>query len=271
MGSNEKSEDDRYLKILMKPIMVCAKYKPMFGQKHKGGMDLAAFREMYQADPFYAWMGLDSPLMYAAHKAAGGMTSVYRQIGMGGQRLLQQVLQDNLGLDEKQVLWSYTVPTRESAKTKTLSLDGRIDLSHVKGAAPKRRVTDWLDLAKVSVKLPQTAQDLKGAVFEVRQGYKSKDSKRQHGDLDNIASAYLYDYLPVVLLLSTQIDSDVAERYTQRRCLLLRGTESGKSTDSTYVFCKDVVGYDLAGFFKRNSKEIRAQLDTILKSLLTAE
>jgi hypothetical protein len=34
---------------------------------------------MYGADPFCSWVGLDSPLMYAAHKAAGGMTSVYRQ------------------------------------------------------------------------------------------------------------------------------------------------------------------------------------------------
>ena len=74
-----------------------------------------------------------------------------------------------------------------------------------------------------------------------------------------------------MLLLSTQIDGDVAERYTQRRCLLLKGTESGMSVESTYVFCRDVVGYDLAGFFKRNSKEIRSQLNVILKALLTAE
>ena len=271
MGESEKTRDERYLKILMKPITVCAKYRPMFGQGRKGGMALEEFREMYQADPFYAWMGLDSPLMYAAHKAAGGMTSVYRQIGMGGQRVFQQVLQDNLTLDAKQVLWSYTVPTREKAKTKTLSLDGRIDLSHVADKTVKKRVTAWIEAAKDYVELPETAPELEGAVFEVRQGYKSKDSKRQHGDLDNIASAYLYNYLPVVLLLSTQIDGDVAERYTQRRCLLLKGTESGRSVESTYVFCREVVGYDLAGFFKRNSKEIRSQLNVILKALLTAE
>jgi len=31
---------------------------------------------MYRSDPFYNWVGLDNPLMYAAHKAAGGMTSI---------------------------------------------------------------------------------------------------------------------------------------------------------------------------------------------------
>lgn len=270
MNENEKSRDDRYLKILMKPILQCSQYRPMFGQGRKGGMTVEEFREMYQADPFYAWMGLDSPLMYAAHKAAGGMTSVYRQIGMGGQRVFQQVLQDCLALKTDQVQWSYTVPSKGKAKTKRLSLDGRIDISHVTNADAKKRVKKWLDAAKEYVELPEeTASEIEGSVFEVRQGYKSKDSKRQNGDIDNIASAYLYNYLPVVLLLSTQIDSDVAERYTQNRCLLLKGMESGMSVESTYVFCRDVVGYDLAGFFKRNTKGIKAQLNVILESLLT--
>jgi hypothetical protein len=40
---------------------------------------------MYGADPFYHWVGLDSQLMYAAHKVAGGMTSIYRHLGIGCQ------------------------------------------------------------------------------------------------------------------------------------------------------------------------------------------
>lgn len=76
----EEAREQRYLKILLDPLRASSRYKPMFGMGRKGGLSLEQFRVMYRADPFYAWMGLDSPLMYAAHKAAGGMTSIYRQI-----------------------------------------------------------------------------------------------------------------------------------------------------------------------------------------------
>lgn len=75
-----KHTDSEYLQILLDAIRVCAHYKPKFGQGAKGdGLTLQQFRELYQADVFYSWFGLDNPMMYAAHKAAGGMTSVYRQ------------------------------------------------------------------------------------------------------------------------------------------------------------------------------------------------
>ncbi len=76
--------DKKYLKIVLDPIRVSAEYKPKFGQGSKGGgLSLKKFQSLYQSDPFYCWFGLDNPLMYTAHKAAGGMTSVYRQIGIG--------------------------------------------------------------------------------------------------------------------------------------------------------------------------------------------
>lgn len=39
-----------------------------------GGSDevnLERFTALYGADPLYHWVGLDSPLMFAAHNAAG--------------------------------------------------------------------------------------------------------------------------------------------------------------------------------------------------------
>lgn len=109
---------------------------------------------------------------------------------------------------------------------------------------------------------------LKGCVIEVRQGYKSKDSKRQQADLANASAAYAATYLPVLLLLSTQIDEDVAERYRSARWLILRGTTSGPATDSTYAFCREVLGYDLAGFFERNSGQLKAEVEAVLVALL---
>ena len=265
-----RNADEKYFNLLMEPLRVCAKYKPMFGQGRNGGMNLAQFQQMYRADPFYNWMGLDSPLMYAAHKAAGGMTSIYRQIGIGCQWIFQAMLRDNLALDEVQVNWSYNVP-KADGEERTLSLDGRIDLEHVHDPAGKKRVATWLADAMARAEVPKESRDkIKGAVFEVRQGYKSKDSKRQNADIANASNAYAHLYVPVVLLLSTQIDSGIADRYALARWLLLIGSTSGKATESTYTFCRDVVGYDLAAFFERNSGRIKAELEAILQKLLEA-
>lgn len=64
---------------------------------------------------------------------------------------------------------------------------------------------------------------LKGAVFEVRQGYKSKDSKRQNADIANAATAYTKGYLPCAVILSTQIDSDILLRYRSEKWAVVTG------------------------------------------------
>jgi hypothetical protein len=40
---------------------------------------------------------------------------------------------------------------------------------------------------------------------------------------------------------------------------------------STYDFMRDVVGYDLAAFFERNSTVLRTEIDAVLKALLAPE
>ena len=74
-------------------------------------MDLDKFKATYGSDPFYSWIGLDLPLIYAAHKAAGGITSIYRQIGIGTERLFRVILRDSLGLSAEQATWEYQLPT----------------------------------------------------------------------------------------------------------------------------------------------------------------
>jgi hypothetical protein len=262
----DKSHDQQYLKIVIDPIRVCMNYKPKFGQGATG-LTMEQFQEMHQRDPFYAWFGLDSPLLYAAHKAAGGMTSIYRQIGMGCQRLIQQMFVDYLGITNAEAVWSYQV-TKTAGKPQTLSLDGRIPTDSVKGAR-QEIVRAWLADACTDVGVSvDIGRVLRGAVFEVRQGYKSKDSKRQNADIANAAAAYAAGYLPVVLLLSTQIDTDVVERYRGAKWLVLRGSITGDVVNSTYEFSRDVVGYDLASFFRRHSDTLKHEVEAVLQALL---
>lgn len=265
----QRAHDEEYFDLLAGALRVCAKYKPMFGQGRSGGMNIDQFRRMYGADPFYSWMGLDSPMMYAAHKAAGGMTSIYRQIGIGGQWVFNRVLRDTLGLTPEEASWTYKVPSTEG-KTRRLSLDARIDLSDVAAKAKRERVRIWLKEALRRLKIDPASPSApkKGAVFEVRQGYKSKDSKRQNADIANAAHAYVEGYMPVVVLLSTQIDGDVATRYIEARWLMLTGLKEKTEIEGTYSFCRNILGYDLAGFFERNSKRFKAELEAVLTVLL---
>ncbi len=265
--------DAKYLELVLEPIRVCAHYKPKFGQGTKGGgLTLAQFQTLYQGDAFYSWFGLDNPMMYAAHKAAGGMTSVYRQIGIGCEKLFRTVLQDSLGLSTTDVTWSYTVPL-PNGKTRTLYLDGRVPLSKITDKAKRNRFMGWMkDSADALGVDPKVFATLSGAVFEVRQGYKSKDSKRQNADIANAATAYTKAYLPCAAILSAQIDSDILLRYRSEKWAVVTGIEGAKNPlISTYDFMHDIVGYDLAAFFKRNSKTLRIEIDNVLKALLAPE
>ncbi len=107
-------------------------------------------------------------------------------------------------------------------------------------------------------------------VFEIRQGYKSKDSKRQNGDIDNIAVAWSQGYLPVFAIFSGQIDSDLVLRYKNSRGGVIVGSLAGSAYESLFVFCKKILDYDLEGFFCRNTSFIKKEMYSTLEVLLNA-
>jgi len=260
--------DAEYLRLILDALEVCSAYRPKFGKRIAAGFTLEGFRALYRDDPFYTWFGLDSPLLYAAHRAAGGITSVYRQIGTGCERLFRQLLQDTLELEPSEVTWAYEVPGVRG-RARTLSLDARISVDAIRDAGRRAAIEDWLARASRTLQVAAAAASaLRGIVFEVRQGYKSKDAKRQDADIGNAAHAYANAYLPVVALFSTQIDADIEERYARAQWLILKGSLGGTSLDSTYVFCREVLGYDLAGFFERNSHSIKSQVEAVMEALL---
>lgn len=275
---------------MLAPLRECAKYRPAFGKGKvrskveteiddegngeatskpiEEGVTLEQFRVLYGADLLYHWVGLDSDLMYAAHKAAGGMTSIYRQLGVGCERLLRGIVKDAFALDDEQLKWSYNYE-KEPGKTATHTLDLRIELEALRAPEHKDRVLAWLLQCGNSLKLMQERTDeLRGVVMEIRQGYKSADSKRQNADLRFGLRAYNENYLPAVVIVSSQVSEPVARRYRSSQLLVLTGT-IGDATTSTFTFYKTVVGYNLAAFFERNSPELRAQFGNVLKALLT--
>ncbi len=267
-----EEQDAQYMACLVNAIRVCADYRPKLGHGGKKGYSLADFQKIYGADPFYSWVGLDNPLMYAAHKAAGGMTSIYRQIGIGCESLFRRILQDSLGLSDTDVRWSYTVK-KGRGKTRTLYLDARIPTESIDDAGRRKAIRDWIgDCAKDLDVSGRVAATLEGVVFEIRQGYKSKDSKRQNADIANAATAYTKAYLPCVGILSMQIDDDVASRYRNEKWALLTGNTAERSPQkSLYAFMRTVVGYDLAAFFERHTRTLKAEVNSVLVKLLSSQ
>lgn len=265
MNNLSRDADNRYRETLLEPVRVCANYRPAFGtSRGEEEITLEAFERLFGADPFYSWIGLNSPLMYAAHKAAGGMTSIYRQIGIGCERLVRAIIQDALFLNDEQVRWGYNT-IRTDGKAQRLTLDARIDGRHLKPDALER-LNDWL--GRSSVYINQHRHTV-GTVFEVRQGYKSADAKRQNADLRFGLAAYDEEYLPVILVISTQVSAVVVERYRQNKLLVLTGQTGEDDTKSTYAFFDHVVGYSLMTFFERNSKAIQKEVGAILNGLLS--
>ncbi len=266
--------DKNYIDIFLAPIQTCKQYQPKFGQNEKG-IDLNSFKKLYGEDAFYSWIGLNSDLMYAAHKAAGGMTSIYRQIGIGCERLFRQIILDNADYDSPEwATWSYettkTVIRNNQPKQekRILTLDGRLEFSKINNVNVINALNDWVEryCKKIDSNIPN-----KGVVFEVRQGYKSKDSKRQNADIANISTAWAKGYLPVFAIFSTQIDLDNMNRYLNSRAGVLLGSTSKDDCISLFSFCYSVLQYDLENFFYRNSTIIKSEIENILEKLLSAK
>ena len=71
------------------------------------------------------------------------------------------------------------------------------------------------------------------------------------------------------MIVSTQMSLPVCRRYEAAQMLVLVGKNSGTSAESTFTFFRDVVGYDLADFFKRNSPRLRKEFTDVLEGLLS--
>ena len=151
-----------------------------------------------------------------------------------------------------------------------MTLDARIAGEHLKDPAARARFEEWLQRATAFLDRPAHTGTM-GTIFEVRQGYKSADSKRQNADLDFGNQANLNGYLPAVMIMSTQMSEPVIRRYRAAKMLVLTGSSEKDDRTSTLAFFENVVGYSLSGFFERNTAELRVEVAQVLKGLLTPE
>jgi hypothetical protein len=179
------------------------------------------------------------------------------------------VVQDCLCLSEEQTAWGYRYDKGDGTLA-THTLDLHVRASDISDQIRSGIFLNWVRAAAESIGVPpDKARLLGGAAFEIRQGYKSADSKRQNADLRFGLRAYAdASLLPVIAIVSTQASDAVCRRYSDARLLVLRGTLDGDN--STFAFFRDIVGYDLADFFRRNAETIRSEFGKIVSQLLSA-
>jgi len=95
------------------------------------------------------------------------------------------------------------------------------------------------------------------------------DSKRQAADIANAAQALTKSRMPVLVVMSQQIDPVLVTRYNASGWGLLRGLlDEPDPLISTFAFFDQVLGYNLVAFFERNHDSIRTEVDGILRSIL---
>lgn len=265
MAEANTARDRRYLDYLINAIQAAATKPPQFGLGR--AVTLKEFHEIYGEDPFYAWLGLDSEPLYRAHHAAAAMTSLYRKLGDGCQDLWTALIQDQFGVTRDQAQWKYEIP-KPGGKVTTRVLDGYIDILEFPSSGPLDDFRTWLKDAKSTL---GARLNPRGAVFEVRQGYKSQDAKRAGGDVDNAGQIALQSCLPVLTVFSRQLPVPIARRYRASGWLILAGELSDDPLSSTYAFSHEVMGFDLAGFFDANVNELRTETTRVFAALLGDE
>jgi len=234
----------------------------------RAGIDAADFLELYSEDFFYEAIGLASESMFIAHRAAGGITSIYRQLGMSSERLIQAAFQMTLGLTADDLKWSYRYP-KPNGDHGVHTLDATIMLDRLPRTAADRLRLWTRDVQSVTGN--ENPAKVIGTVFEIRQGYKSADAKRQNADLRFGMRAYQASLLPIILVLSNQISIPVARRYRADGLIVLTGDTRTDSFHSTYAFMNEVIGFDLADFFERNSQIIRDEVSAVIENLLSTD
>jgi hypothetical protein len=259
---SDSERTERYLGYLLDAIRSAARKAPQLGTG--SDVSLADFERLYGKDPFYAWLGLDSELLYTAHRAASSMTSLYRRLGDGCQELWRAIIRDQFDVDDETARWDYTIPTEKGPRRR--ALDGYIDLLDFPRSRSLTRCRRWLPRAEERL---HAKVSLRGVVFEVRQGYKSQDAKRSGGDVDNAGRIALQGCLPTLVVFSDQIPAAIARRYSTAGWLILRGTTADDPLESTFAFADRVMGYDLASLLAGNSARLRAETQRIFSEVLT--
>jgi hypothetical protein len=153
---------------------------------------------------------------------AGGLTSVYRQIGVGTEHLLRAIIRDSLGLTAEETTWSYRY-RKPNGKTGVHSLDAKISFADLSDAQ-RRIFIEWMEVVGPHVDLtPANGSGYKvsflksGKVIKARTLNVRMRIYVRHECLSGGIASCIHD-------LSQQVSETVIDRYRKDKMAVLTGT-----------------------------------------------
>jgi len=250
-----QSELDQALhSITMDHLGKLAQYVPGSVKKAGGAVDDLVAR--YRQDPLFSIFGLDSKEYVAAALGGGTITSIHRKIGDIYEACVREVFRQTLGLSPDQLAYRATIRSGDREETRTL--DVFIELSAVVDAAQRAAISSY-GRAELKALASRPRLTLVGVGMEVRHCYQTGDSKRTQADEAMARHLLVSGILPIMPLFCDQSNPTILRRY--------RSVWVVKEGMASYNMVRDLSGYDLYAFMKRNSSDFRKPVIDTLKGL----
>jgi len=212
-------------------------------ERYPGITSREEFRDLIRRDPAFAPLGLDDDRYLTARIGGNLVTSLHRKIGDMYGEMFSYLIGARFGLTSAEL--SFSVRLRIGGRVQARSTDGMI---------PRSKLGD-LPLPL----LPNEWTRSEGLAFEVRSCYQIGDSKRIQADYDMALALKQKRLVPVMLVFCTTSLRSPLARLAQT-WVLFEGLQA-------FEFVRELTGFDLLGFLKRFSTDLRAHVASALSKL----
>lgn len=210
----------------------------------------------YAEDPMFSIFGLDTPEYVAATLSGGTITSIHRKLGDIYEAVVKIVFHHQLGLSMEDITYRAKIMSGTTQETRTadvyLRFDKITDSGHRRAA--QQFASD--ELAKLAA---EPKIDLIGIGMEVRHCYQTSDSKRTQADEAMARHLLVAGVLPLMPLFCNQSAPTIIKRY--------RSVWVVKEGSESYGIVRDLSGFDLYDFMKRNREDFRKPVLETLQGL----
>lgn len=226
------------------------------GPVKKAGGTKEHLLRAYAVDPMFSIFGLDSPEYIAATLSGGTITSIHRKLGDIYEAVVKLVFHYQLSLSIEDLTYRAKIMSGTTEETRTA--DVFLQFDKIKDTDHRRAAHEFAgaELAKLAT---EPKIELIGIGMEVRHCYQTNDSKRTQADEAMARHLLVAGILPLMPLFCNQSAQTIIRRY--------RSVWVVKEGFESYGIVKELSGFDLYDFLKRNRDDFRKPVIETLQGL----
>jgi len=238
MTTYNESDIDALIQLHLGVVLNFDPYANFPGAKSKSD-----FCRIMDADPAFSFLGLGDD-KYVIQRFGGNLiTSLHRKIGDMYEDIFQYLIKNKFSIPDSDLNFSVDVEIGERKQRR--STDGIIRIRYLADQSIASLDNSW--------------KQGEGLAFEVRSCYKIGDSKRIQADYDMALALDSLGYTPIMLIFcNTSLVSPVVR---------LRNSWNLFEGSDTFVFIKELTGFDLLKYLNDNSTKYRSTIQKILTKL----